>query len=94
MFELIEFYKELSEKYNLTEDQIEEISRSEFKWLMDCMKKKELATIKLIGIGKFTPRVRYKRIKKDENSIECNNRDRDKTRKEEEKETSINKKDV
>lgn len=60
MFELHDFYKELATKYNLSIDQVEEICRSQFKWLMSNIQSGEFKPIKLIKLGKFVPIERRK----------------------------------
>lgn len=97
MFELHDFYKELSQKYNLSFDQIEKIARIEFKWLMSNMQSGDYKSIKLISIGKFNPlinRIEKAKQYKDANNTKRDNGHRGKREGQEEDQISLNQENV
>jgi hypothetical protein len=96
MFELHEFYEELATKYNLSYDQIERISRSEFRWLMENIQSGEFKIIKLKKIGKFVPNkvgIGFSDIYY-ANKLKCSDRDKDQGEGEVKEQDSINQENV
>lgn len=57
---------DLSKKYNLSDLEVERIVDSQFKVVVDTMSNKDVKTLNLIYLGKFTPTTR--RIKQYEES--------------------------